>query len=234
MAMVLKLLEMEYPLDEVVSYVSDAEFDAVVNVIERLKMLCEKNGIKFTVLKPDKTFAYHMTEKPVSKRDGTIQHGYKWCGGSARWGTSLKLDAISKHNKTYGDEPIVEYVGITSDERHRINRKRSGNRVKLYPLIEWDMTEANCLEYCYSKGWHWDENGYELYDLLDRVSCRCCKNKNLGELRNIYHYLPEVWKELKALQDKVEMPFRDGKTIHDYEARFITEDAQMCIEDYLK
>jgi hypothetical protein len=94
-----------------------------------------------------------------------------------------------------------------------------------------ELTEKDCLEYCYSKGWHWNENGYELYDLLDRVSCKYCKNKNLKELRNIYHFMPKVWQELKELQDEVQMPYKGGKTIHDIETRFITEDAQISIFD---
>lgn len=163
-----------------------------------------------------------------------LQCGYKWCGGCARWGTTLKLDAIKDNNKKYGDEMIAEYVGIALDEKHRINRKRSGNRIKIYPLIEWGMNEKNCLEYCYSHGWHWNEKGYELYDLLDRVSCKYCRNKNLKELRNIYHFLPEVWQELKELQNKVRIPFKADKTIYDLEARFIAEDSQITIEDFLK
>lgn len=82
-------------------------------------------------------------------------------------------------------------------------------------------------------GWHWNENGYELYDLLDRVSCKYCKNKNLKELRNIYHFMPDVWAELKELQDKVQMPFKGDKTIHDLEARFVSDDSQMSIEDFI-
>lgn len=232
--MTLKLMELNYPLDEVVCYLSDAEFQAVRNVILKLKAECERRSLKFTILEPKQEFIYTMTEKPVKKRNGAVQSGYKWCGGNARWGTTLKLEAIEQHNKTYGDEFIVEYVGVAADERHRINRQRNGNRVKIYPLVEWGMTEADCLQYCYSHGWHWEENGYELYDLLDRVSCWCCRNKNLGELRNIYHKLPNVWEKLKKLQDAVEMPYKDGKTIHEIETRFITEDAQMNISDFLK
>ena len=122
---------------------------------------------------------------------------------------------------------------MAADERQRINRQRNENRVKIYPLVEWEMSEKDCLEYCYSHGWHWNEDGYELYDLLDRVSCKYCRNKNLNELRNIYHYIPKVWKELKDLQDIVKMPYKDGKTIHDLETRFINEDAQMSIEDFI-
>ena len=233
LAMVLKILELNYPLDEVVYFDIGVEFDSIRNNAERMKSILSDKGIKFTILEPSETFIHTMCERTVNKRNGDVQQGYKWCGGTTRWGTTLKLDAIKKHNETYGDEVIVEYVGVAADERHRINRQRNGNRIKIYPLVEWEMTEKDCLKYCYSKGWHWNENGYELYDLLDRVSCKYCKNKNLKELRNIYHFMPEVWQELKDLQDKVQMPFKGDKTIHDIEERFITEDNQMSIFDYI-
>ena len=226
-AMVLKLLDLEYPLDEVVYFDIGVEFDSIKANAERIKPILKAHNVEFTILKPKDTFIYTMTEKPIVKRTGEPQSGYKWCGGTARWGTTLKLDAIKENNKKYGDETIIEYVGVAADERHRIDRKRNGNRIKLYPLVEWDMKESDCLEYCYNHGWHWNENGFELYDLLDRVSCKYCKNKNLNELRNIYHHIPELWEELKALQDVVKMPYKDGKTIHDIESRFISEDAQM-------
>lgn len=230
--MVLRIIKEGYPLDEVVYFDIGVDFDSIYQNVERIKPILALYGAELTILKPRDTFLYTMLEKPVKKRNGTLQCGYKWCGGNCRWGTNLKLEAIAKHNKKYGDEAIVEYVGIASDERERMNRERNGNRVKIYPLVEWGMTEADCLQYCYSHGWHWNEKGYELYDLLDRVSCKYCRNKNLQELRNIYHYLPELWKELKDLQDNVQMPYKDGKTIHDLEMRFITEDAQMTLFDY--
>ena len=231
--MLLKVMEENYPLDEVVYFDIGVEFDSIRNNAEKMKKILADKKIEFTILEPKAPFIWCMTEKPVTKRDGTLQCGYKWCGGCARWGTRLKLDAIRDNNKKYGDEMIVEYVGVASDERGRISRERNGNRIKIYPLVEWEMTEKDCLEYCYSHGWHWNENGYELYDLLDRVSCKCCKNKNLKELRNIYHFMPDVWKELKELQDKVRMPFKENRTIHDLETRFITEDSQMNLFDFM-
>lgn len=233
LAMTLKLIELNYPLDEVVSYLSDADFQAVINVIYKLKALCERKGIKFTILQSRDTFIYTMCEKSVNKRNGEVQQGYQWCGGTTRWGTTIKLDVIKEHYKSYQNEMIVEYVGIASDERRRINRERSNNKIKLYPLVEWEMTEKDCLDYCYSNGWHWNENGYELYDLLDRVSCKYCKNKNLKELRNIYHCLPELWNELKELQDQFQTPYKNNMTIHDLEARFIAEDSQGSIFDFI-
>lgn len=234
LAMLLKLLELNYPLDEVVYFDIGVEFDSIKNNAERMKPILAKKNVKFTVLYPSESFIYQMLHKTVTKRNGNIQNGYKWCGGCTRWGTTLKLEAIKKHNEIYGKETIVEYVGVAADERDRMNRQRNGNRIKLYPLVEWEMKEKDCLDYCYTHGWHWLENGYELYDLLDRVSCKYCKNKNLKELRNIYHFMPEVWEELKDLQDKMDMPFKGDKTIHDLEMRFVTEDNQLTINDFLE
>ena len=128
--------------------------------------------------------------------------------GVCRWGTSLKIKAIKEHYKKYNEE-ITEYIGIAYDEPKRIKQVPS---IK-YPLVDWKMTEKDCLEYCYSKGWNWKQDGIELYNILDRVSCWCCTNKNLKELRNIYRYLPKVWEDLERLQNIIKRPFRHNKTI---------------------
>lgn len=89
------------------------------------------------------------------------------------------------------------------------------------------MTEADCLEFCRKRGVNWNERSpmtatgfVDLYDILDRVSCWCCRNKNLWELRNIWHYLPEYWVKLKDLQAKLERPFKKGRSVFDLEAAF--------------
>ena len=153
-------------------------------------------------------------------------------GGGCRWGTTLKLQAIQKNNKKYHDNMIIEYVGIAVDEQERLLRERvkiCSNRIKLYPLAEWGMTEKDCLSYCYSKGWNWLENGIELYTVLDRVSCYCCRNKNLKELKAIYFYLPEYWEKLKELQAKIDIPFKNNATIFDLEKRFEKEGIQYTL-----
>lgn len=234
LAMILRLLELNYPLDEIVYFDIGVEFPAIRNNAEKLHKILSngKREIQFTVLTPEKPFMYHCLEREVHKRDGTVQNGYKWCG-KVRWGTTLKLNAIKENNKKYGDEFIVEYVGIAADETERILRERvkpCSNRIKLYPLAEWGMKEKDCLEYCYKNGWNWDCNGIDLYQILDRVSCWCCSNKNLKELRNIYHYLPEIWQKLKELQSKIDIPFKDCGTVFELEERFKNEDRNKQLE----
>ena len=81
----------------------------------------------------------------------------------------------------------------------------------------------DCLNYCYEKGFNWLEDGIELYSILDRVSCWCCANKNLKELKNYYKYLPEYWNRLKKFQSKTNRPFKNDKTIFELEERFEKE-----------
>lgn len=222
LALILKLLELNYPLDEVIFYDSGVEFQAIYSNKNKLKTILESKNIRFTELKPTYNFIYLMTEKPVQKRDFSVQNGYKWCGGRCRWGTTYKLQSIKNHYKKYNDF-IVEYVGIAADEQERLLRERikvCSNKIKLYPLAEWQMTEKDCLDYCYKNGWNWLENDIELYSVLDRVSCWCCRNKNLKELKNIYNFLPNYWENLRELQKKIDIPFRNKSTIFELENQF--------------
>lgn len=73
------------------------------------------------------------------------------------------------------------------------------------------MTERDCLDYCREREWDWKEGKIDLYDILDRVSCWCCSNKNRKELYNIFLYLPQYWKRLKDLQSKIDRPMKQYK-----------------------
>ncbi|MCI8999658.1 MAG: hypothetical protein HFJ26_01675 [Clostridia bacterium] len=95
-------------------------------------------------------------------------------------------------------EKIIKNIyGIAVDEQKRIQKEN--NKHKLLPLVEWSMKEKDCLEYCYKKGFFWKENNIRLYDVLDRVSCWCCSNKNNKELKNYYLYLPKYFEKIRKL-----------------------------------
>lgn len=191
LAMLLKLIKDKYIVDEVVFYDTGMEFKTIYNIRDTIKTILKEKNIKYTELKPKIPFLEKMLSKEVKKRNGTIQHGYGLCGGRCRWGTTEKYISIEKYLKSqYGNE-YKEYIGIAADESKRIEKER--NEHKLLPLVEWKMTEKDCLEYCYKKGYYWEENGVRLYDILDRVSCWCCANKNKKELDNMLIYLPDYY-----------------------------------------
>jgi len=186
LAMLFMLIEKGCPLDEVVFFNSGVEFEALINIRKRVVPMLNQLGIKFTELHPTHPFLWSMLERPVRKRGTDIIHknGYSWCGGTCRWGTSEKLRTIKKYIGSGYD-----YVGIAADETHRFNKEKRTNRI--LPLADWGITEVQALQYCYDRGFYWKENGIRLYEILDRVSCWSCGNKNLKELYNIYRYLPE-------------------------------------------
>lgn len=220
LAMLLLLLSREEKLDEVIFYDTGMEFQSIYDIRDKIVVLLKERNIKYTELKPKYSFEYIMFDKPVKHRDGTYSNGYSWCGGRCRWGTTEKNKTISKYLKENYGEDYKEYIGIAYDEQNRIKN----NEHKLYPLIDLNMTEKDCLEFCYSQGYYWEEDGIRLYDILDRVSCWCCANKNLKELRNYYNYLPAYWNKLKELQEKTDRPFKNNKyTIFDLEKRFESE-----------
>lgn len=217
-AMVLGLIEKHYPLDEVVYFDNGMDFNAIYNVIyKQIKPILDENNIKLVVLHPKNQFLYDMFERPVKYRNKDGYHyGYLWCGGTCRWGTSEKVKILEQYSKD-----CVEYVGIAADEVKRLEKDR--RKAKMFPLADWGWTEKQCLEYCRSKGINWIEGDVDLYDVLDRVSCWCCRNKNLKELKNIYQYLPEYWNKLKELQSKIEIPFKKSGNIFELEGRFKKE-----------
>lgn len=84
------------------------------------------------------------------------------------------------------------------------------------------MAEADALNYCYEMGCEYLEEGFRLYDLLDRASCYCCGNKNLKELKNIYNCLPRYWDKLKDKQKMTDRLYKKVGIAH-LEHRFENE-----------
>lgn len=225
MAMVLRLMEENFPLSYVVFYDTGMEFGAIYKMIDQIKPQIENYGAKFIILKPKTSFLEQMLLSPVHKRSGEVQYGYDWCGNRCRWATTEKVKTINEF--LFKIENPHQYIGIAADEPYRIKERENVS----YPLFDWGMTEKDCLAYCYKQGFDWQEDSIRLYDVLDRVSCYCCSNKNLKELRSIYHFLPKYWEKLRAIQSRVDRPFRADATIFDLERRFKLEDAQMSLFD---
>lgn len=204
--------------DEIIFFSNGMDFKCIYNLWEELKNYAEPKGIKCIELEPSLPFLYKMLDMPVNVGKPNEHKGYSWCGGTCRWGTSDKINTIDNFYKSEHDFECL--IGIAIDETQRLQKERAS--FKTFPLVKWKMTEADCLEYCKNRGIKWLEwseriNDYvDLYDILDRVSCWCCRNKNQWELYNIWYYFPNTyWKQLLELQSKISSPFRqpnkDGK-----------------------
>ena len=198
LAMLLRLIQEGAPLDEVVFYDTGMEFEAIYKERDRFLQGLLRYGVKYTELRPENPMWWDMFARPVrSRATGEIhKHGYGWCGGSCRWGTTAKTRALDRYAEALGAQV---YVGIAADETARLEKETKP--YKLHPLESWGMTETDCLALCYEKGATWEQDGVRLYDILDRVSCWCCRNKNQRELKAIHENLPHHWKLLCGLEE---------------------------------
>lgn len=194
-AMLLRMVEENMQIDEIIFCDTGKEFPGMYEHIKKVEQYIKR---PITILKADKSFDYYMFEHEKTRGKNKGKKGYGWASGRCRWCTTLlKNNVVNSYLNKYKKEGYVEYIGIAYDEPKRIKDKK-------YPLVEWKMTEKDCLEYCYNRGFNW--NG--LYEHFDRVSCWCCPLKKIKEYRTLYIHYPELWKELEEMDQKTTIPFR--------------------------
>lgn len=217
-AMLLMMLERNEPIHSVVFFDTGWEFPEMLEHIYKLE---KHTGLDFVRLKPKLPFDYELNETPVKHKKTGIPHrkGNGWPSPLRRWCTKRKLNAIKTYYKKQSG--FVSCVGFAADEAKRVpiaNKKKWPER---YPLIEYDISEKEALQYCYDHGFDWGG----LYELFGRVSCFCCPLQRLQELRNLRKHRPELWARM-IVMDSGPRGFRGMKSVHDLERRFAEEDRQ--------
>lgn len=212
--MLLRMLEENMQIDKIIFVDTGKDFPDMTDHIRQVQNYIVKNyGKEITTLMPRKTFDYYMFEHEKTKGKNKGKKGYGWATMLCRWCTSnLKTQTINNYLKQFEREGYIEYIGIAYDEPKRIKDKK-------YPLVEWKMTEADCLQYCYDRGFNWNK----LYEHFDRLSCWCCPLKNLKELKILYKYYPELWNELKEMDKKAYNQFRADYSVEQLEEKFKKE-----------
>lgn len=218
-AMVLRLIEEGMPLDRILFCDTGIEFPQMYDHINKL----EKNiPIPVIKLRPEKDFEYYLLEYKPKRRDpdnplaGNV--GYSWADSRNRWCTAvLKVRVIDKYIRKLKEQyDVVQYVGIAADEKNRM-------KDLCYPLADLGMTEKDCLEYCYARGYHWDG----LYEMFSRVSCWCCPLQPLEELRMLRKHFPELWEKLLNWQRQTWRDFRSDYSAIELDIRFQFEEERM-------
>ena len=233
LAMLLRLLESRMPVDIILFNETGLDFPEMEEHISKVEEYIKKyTDIGITRLKPEHTFEYYFFDVPIhhrkqtkfNERLGTDSHnGFSWPGPKMRWCTDrLKTRPRTQFLRDYRKEyNIIEYVGIAADEEYRLRRKINDRENKRYPLVDWGMTEADCLQFCYDRGFDWGG----LYEKFSRVSCWCCPLQSLPELRVLYHEFPDKWEQLKKWDSETYGQFRIDYSVIDLEKRFNLEDA---------
>ena len=165
------------------------EFPQMYEHIDKLEQYLQ---FPITRLKPPHSFEYLFYEYAPPRKNPALEglSGLSWPGPQCRWCTArLKTRIIDRYLRELKKEfEVVQYIGIAADEQERVREFQ-------YPLVEWEMAEADCLAYCRARGFDWGG----LYDLFRRVSCRCCPLQPLSELRTLRKHFPELWEKLRYM-----------------------------------
>lgn len=209
-AMLLRLIEEKRPVDLILFCDTGIEFP---QMYEHLKQLEQYIGRKITVLKAEHSFEYYFFNYRPKRKNPALKPyvGMSWAGPRNRWCTGmLKTRLVRKLvNELEKKYDVVEYIGIAADEPKRI-------KDACYPLVEWNMTENDCLEYCYARGFHWGG----LYEIFNRVSCWCCPLQSLEELRKLRSHFPDLWHQLEEWDKKTWRNFRADFSVAELNIRF--------------
>jgi len=205
-AMLLRMIELDMPIDEIVFADTGLEFPELYDYIEKVEKFI---GRKVIVLKSKYTWDERFYGKYVRGfNKGKIRgfpktHITDWCN------RDLKMWQLDKHCKGH-----IIYLGIASDEKHRV-QLGNGREIK-YPLIDWGWTERKCLDYIKERGL---EN--PLYKKFSRLGCWLCPKQNKESLRVLYQDYPKLWKKLKQYEVDSPVSFKpNGFKLQDFEDKW--------------
>ena len=132
-----------------------------------------------------------------------------WCN------KALKMAAINMALKS--SKGAIQYIGIAADEPNRFHNLSD---IKKSPLVEIGWTEADARKWC-------EENDLlsPIYTTVARGGCWFCHNQGVDQLRQLRKNYPDLWAlMLKWDKDSPVTFHADGRTVHDFDARFQMED----------
>lgn len=231
-ALLLMMIERGMPIDAAICADTGMEFPEMYDHLQRVdELLYRERGLHITTLRHPQGFEYLMFDRPVERAEKwkhSPPNGYGWPGMRKRWCTSeLKTHLIDKYvNGLKEGREVRHYVGIAADEPQRI-------KGECYPLVDWNITETEALQYCYDHGFDWGG----LYEIYHRGSCWCCPLQRIGELRKLRQHHPELWQRLRDMDSRAREQFGPGPlgqfkqdwSVMQLEARFAAEDRQITL-----
>ena len=137
-------------------------------------------------------------------------------GAGCRYRSWLKVEPLELASGPGNDV----YIGIAADEAHRsrAGEYTRGKQTYHFPLVEWGVTERDCLDYLNRIGLH-----NPLYAYFDRLGCFWCPKQPLKSLRQLYLHFPEKWAILRRMERDQGRPFKHRYPASALEERFERE-----------
>ena len=185
------------PLDEIVFVAIEKEFPQEKEMRHKLISKWQHEGKECTVLKTEDTFDNWFYGKVTRGESEGKKRGFPLVAFSCYWTREAKVKPIQNYLKELGND-YIQYIGYAIDEKSTKRQKiikryleGSGDPTHGYPLIDWNMQEIDCREYCEKEGIL-----NPLYDYFERLGCFLCPKQGDESLKKLQRCFPDQWKEL--------------------------------------
>ena len=190
----------------------------------------ESWGYEVKILRSDKTYMDCFHHRTVRGKSKGMKKGFVMSGHC-----DVQRDCKLRPIKQFwnGQEDFTQYIGIAIDEPVRMARVvNSGNKVSL--LEKYSYTEQMAFDLC---------KKYDLlspiYEFAPRGGCWFCPNARCAQLKYLRTHHRDLWNKLLELENKPDLIGNMWNTltrtrIHDLEERFLWEEHQMNIFQFLK
>jgi 3'-phosphoadenosine 5'-phosphosulfate sulfotransferase (PAPS reductase)/FAD synthetase len=203
-AMLLRMLELKMPVDRIVFSDTGFEFPELYSYMKKI----EKHiGRKIEIVYPKKAFEEWFSGQVTrGKSKGQIR-GFPLRAFPCYWSRESKIlplqRVVNKEDKFF--------IGIAYDEQQRCS-KTDGNLI--YPLVEWEWTEKDCINYLNKKGLF-----NPLYANFDRLGCYFCPKQNEKSIYILWKLYPKLWEKTKEYEIR-NIEFGRGKLFSKYMYKF--------------
>ena len=199
-AMLIRMIELDMQIDEIVFADTKAEFPEIYEHILKVEKYI---GRKITILKTkDHWRNWFYGKNTKGKLKGQIRGFPLLCFG-CYWSRESKYKQLESFCNGH-----IRYIGIAYDEPKRIGTHRDYK----YPLFEWKWTERDCIIYLKKIGLLGD-----IYSKFSRTGCWWCPKQSKKSLITLVKEYPKYWEQLKKLEKDSPQGFNPNFSLTDIE-----------------
>ncbi len=191
----------KYPLDVVVNFDLEIDWDVSKRVVDLIQSRCIENGIKFIKIKP------RLSWDELQEKYGYPHRVSRWCNNPYKIDCKKQLNQWIKENNC---RPIA-YIGLCSDEIKRFKYDVGSEdwhiQEMCYPLAEEGINEDTILEWAKSQ-----EIFGDYYKIFRRMGCKGCPLGTMLEWAYFLKKHPEEYElRIKQIKDTEVMVSKKGR-----------------------
>ena len=218
-AMLLRMIELNYPIDKIIFADTTLEFPEMYDWINRIEKLIKIHITRVTAKHSWDDWFYGKFTK--GKFKGEIR-GFPYVVNKCWWSRDCKIMPMKNEQ---GQNNMI-YIGIAKDEERRAEAKQYKDSINEYrfPLIEWGWTEDDCINYLKSRGLE-----HPLQSKFKRTGCWLCQKQSLKSLKSLYLHYPELWNKLKQYEKDSPHGFKPNFSLDQFENKVKRELTQTTL-----